>query len=70
MTLKKWQYNFELFRRWINAIPLKLNDQANLTDQEKYRLNETTKIENYFIEEIDQRKSCNKKISKYVTTFD
>ena len=70
MTLKKWQYNFELFRRWINAIPLKLTDQANLTDQEKYRLNETTKIENYFIEEIDQRKSCNKKISKYVTTFD
>ena len=70
MTLKKWQYNFELFRRWINAIPLKLTGQANLTDQEKYRLNETTKIENYFIEEIDQRKSCNKKISKYVTTFD
>ena len=70
MTLKKWQYNFELFQRWINAISLKLTDQANLTDQEKYRLNEITKIENYFIEEIDQRKSCNKKISKYVTTFD
>ena len=61
---------FELFQRWINAIPLRLTDQANLTDQEKYRLNEITKIENYFIEEIDQRKSCNKKIGKYVTTFD
>ena len=65
MTLKKWQYNFELFQRWINAIPLKLTDQANLTDQEKYRLNEITKIENYFI-----LFSCNKKIGKYVTTFD
>ena len=61
---------FELFQRWINTIPLRLTDQANLTDQEKYRLNEISKIENYFIEEIDQRKSCNKKISKYVTTFD
>ena len=27
-------------------------DKTNLTDQRKYRLNETIKIENYFIEEI------------------
>ena len=45
-------------------------DKATLTDQTKYRLNEITKIENYFIEEIIQRKSCIKKLSKYVTTFD
>ena len=45
-------------------------DKTNLTDQTKYRLNEITKIENYFIEEINQRKSCIKKLSKYVTTFD
>ena len=45
-------------------------DKANLTDQTKYRLNEISKIENYFIEEINQRKSCIKKFSKYVTTFD
>ena len=31
--------------------------KANLTDQTKYRLNEITKIEIYFIEEINQRKS-------------
>ena len=29
-----------------------------------------SKIEKYFIEEINQRKSCIKKLSKYVTTFD
>ena len=45
-------------------------DKATLTDQTKYRLNEITKIENYFIEEIIQIKSCIKKLSKYVTTFD
>ena len=27
-------------------------------------------MENYFINEINERKSCNKKLSKYVTTFD
>ena len=27
-------------------------DKTNLTDQTKYRLNEITKIENFFIEEI------------------
>ena len=45
-------------------------DKTNLTDQTKFRLNEITKIENYFNEEIDQRKSCSKKLSKYVTNFD
>ena len=28
------------------------------------------KIENYFIEEINQRKSCIQKLNKFVTTFD
>ena len=45
-------------------------DKTNLTDQTKFRLNEITKIENYFNEEINQRKSCSKKLSKYVTNFD
>ena len=44
-------------------------DKTNLTDQAKYRLNEITNIENYFNQEISQRKSCSKKISKYVTAF-
>ena len=45
-------------------------DKTNLTDQTKFRLNEITKIENYFNEEINQKKSCSKKLSKYVTNFD
>ena len=45
-------------------------DETNLTVQTKYRLNETTKIENCFIEEINQRKLCIKKLSKYVAAFD
>ena len=45
-------------------------DKINLTNQTKFRLDEISKIENYFIEEINQRKLCSKKLSKYVTTFD
>ena len=45
-------------------------DKANLTNQTKFRLNEIGKIENYFIEEINQRKSYSKKLSKYVPVFD
>ena len=45
-------------------------NKTNLTDQTKFRLNEITKIENYFNSEINQRKSCSKKLNKYVTIFD
>ena len=45
-------------------------DKTNLTDQTKYRLNKITKIENYFIKGKSQRKSCFKKLSKYLTNFD
>ena len=45
-------------------------DKTNLTNQTKFRLDEISKIENYFIEEINQRKSCSKKLSKYVADFD
>ena len=44
-------------------------DKDNLTDQTNFRLNETSKIENYFNSEINQRKSCSKKLSKYVAAF-
>ena len=44
--------------------------RTNLTEQTKIRLNKITDIENYFHEEINQRKSCSKKLSKYVTAFD
>ena len=45
-------------------------DSTNLTKQKKNRLNKITKIEDYFHHEINQRKSCSKKLSKYVTAFD
>ena len=45
-------------------------DKTNLTNQTKFRLDEISKIENYFIEEINQRKSCSKKLTKYVAVFD
>ena len=45
-------------------------DKTNLTEQTKIRLNKITEIENYFHEEISQRKSCSKELSRYVTAFD
>ena len=45
-------------------------DKTRLSDQTKYRLYEIKGIENYFINEINERESCSKKISKYVTIFD
>ena len=38
-------------------------DKTNLTNQTKYRLDGISKIENYFIEEINQRKLWSKKLS-------
>ena len=45
-------------------------NKTNLSEQKKFRLSEIIGIENYFHQEINQRKSCNKKLSKYVTAFD
>ena len=45
-------------------------DRTDLSEQTKFRLDEKSKIETYFHEEINQRKSCSKKLSKYVACFD
>ena len=45
-------------------------NKISLSEQTKFRLDEISKIENYFIEEINQRKSCSQKLNKYITTFD
>ena len=45
-------------------------NKINLSEQTKFRLSKTIRIENYFHHEINQRKSSSKKLSKYVTTFD
>ena len=49
---------------------IKAIDKKNLSEQTKFRLSEIIGIENYFYQEINQRKSCSKKIDKYVTAFD
>ena len=54
----------------MNAIPLKIIhwktiDKTVLSEQTKFRLSE-----NYFYHEINQRRSCSKKLNKYATTFD
>ena len=44
--------------------------KINRSEQTKFRLSEIIGIENYFHQEINQRKSYSKKLNKYVTAFD
>ena len=46
----------------MNVIPL--------SDQTKFRLPETNKIEDYFNSEIQERKTMSKKLRKYIAAFD
>ena len=43
-------------------------DKTKLPDQTKFRLHEIKK--NSLINEINEKKSCSKKLNKYVTIFD
>ena len=45
-------------------------NKINLSEETKFRLDEISKIENYFIKEINQRKSYRQKLNKYITFFD
>ena len=45
-------------------------DKTKLTDHTKFRLYERKNIENYFINEIKERKSYSEKLSRHVTIFD
>ena len=45
-------------------------NKINPSEQTKLRLDEISKFENYFIEEINQRKSCSQKLNKYIKAFD
>ena len=45
-------------------------DKTILSEQIKFRLSEIIGIQNYFHLEINQRKSCSKKLNKYVTAFE
>ena len=43
--------------------------RTKLTEQTKIRLAKINEIENCFYQEINQRKSCSRKLSKYVAAF-
>ena len=45
-------------------------NKINLSEQTKFRLSEIIGIGSYFQQEINQRQSYSKKLSKYVTAFD
>ena len=45
-------------------------DKKNLSKQTKFRLSEIIGIENYFYQEINERKSCIRKLNKYITIFE
>ena len=44
--------------------------KIDLSEQTKFQLSQIIGTENYFHQEINQRKSCSKKLSKYVAAFD
>ena len=46
-----------------------MND-LNLTEVDKYRLNEINKIKEYFNKEINERKNIINKLNKYIVGFD
>ena len=63
MTLKRM---IELLKEY-----LKMNNIIELTDTaNKYRLDEINKIRDYFNNEIKERKDINKKLNKYLVSFD
>ena len=45
-------------------------NKINLSEQKRFRLDEISKIENCFVEETNQRKSCSQELNKHITTFD
>ena len=49
---------------------LKINNIIELTDVNKYRLDEINKIRDYFNNEIKERKNIIKKLNKYLVSFD
>ena len=47
-----------------------IGKKNNLTEQTKFRLSDIIGIENYFYQEINERKLYTKKLNRYITIFD
>ena len=50
----------------LNAIPL----NANISNEQQFRLNKINEIKDYFLVEIRERKLISKNISKYIASLD
>ena len=62
MTLKR---TIKLLKEY-----LRMNNIIELTDVNKFRLDEINKIRDYFSNEINERKDIIKKLNKYLVSFD
>ena len=62
MTLKR---TIELLKEY-----LRMNNMIELTNVNKYRLDEINKLRDYFNNEIKERKDIIKKLNKYIVSFD
>ena len=49
---------------------VKAFSKINITEQTKFRLSEMIGVENYFYQEINERKSQIRKLNKYITIFE
>ena len=70
MTLRKMTIQFSLISKINEYNSIEAIDRTDFSEQTKFRLDEISNIESYFYEEINQTKSCSKKLSKYVAGFD
>ena len=61
MTLKR---TTELLKEY-----LRMNNIIELTNVNKYRLDEINKIRDYFNNEVKERKDIIKKLNKYIVSF-
>ena len=64
MTLKR---TIKLLKEYLRSNNL---NAMELTDVNKYRLDEINKIRDYFNNEINERKDIIKKLNKYLVSFD
>ena len=70
MILKRMPIQFGVISKMKEINSIEAIEKTNLTHQINFRLSEIIGIEKYFHQEINQRKLCSKKLSKYVTAFD
>ena len=64
MILRKTIIQFCLISKMNESNSIEAIDKTILSEQTKFRLSEIIGIEDYFYEEINQRKSCSKKLNK------